>query len=269
MEALDGGATHEHEREREHECDRSHSYTTASTERDGKTPSNGLYAPANPLEPYRPGTGVSVERAEADFAALNRALSQSSQNGQCLSRSASGKPGGLVDQDPDVEKVATGSREPQAGCFDLEATLRGARALDEEHDIKTKRIGVLWEGLTVSGVGGLKNTIKTFPDAFVGFFNVPGTVMRLCGYGKKGRRWQILRRFRGVAKPGEMVLVLGKPSSGCTTFLKVIANQRFGYTCVDGEVLYGPYDARTFAKRFRGEVRAPSAARGGLGSDHL
>jgi ABC-type multidrug transport system ATPase subunit/ABC-type multidrug transport system permease subunit len=34
----------------------------------------------------------------------------------------------------------------------------------------------------------------------------------------------------------------------------VIANQRFGYTGVDGEVLYGPFDAQTFAKRYRGEA---------------
>ncbi|KAG9229650.1 putative ABC transporter G family member 11 [Amylocarpus encephaloides] len=51
-----------------------------------------------------------------------------------------------------------------------------------------------------------------------------------------------------------MVLVLGRPGSGCTTFLKVIANQRFGYTGVDGEVLYGPFESAEFAKRYRGEA---------------
>lgn len=48
--------------------------------------------------------------------------------------------------------------------------------------------------------------------------------------------------------------MLGRPGSGCTTFLKVIANQRFGYTKVDGEVLYGPFDSKTFEKRYRGEA---------------
>jgi ABC-type multidrug transport system ATPase subunit len=57
-----------------------------------------------------------------------------------------------------------------------------------------------------------------------------------------------------VVKPGEMVLVLGRPSSGCTTFLKVISNQRFGYTKIDGEVKYGKWDAQEFSKRFRGEA---------------
>lgn len=103
-------------------------------------------------------------------------------------------------------------------------------------------------------MGGVKYTIPTFPDAVIGFFNLPATIYNMLGFGKKGEEIKILKNFRGVAKPGEMVLVLGKPSSGCTTFLKVIANQRFGYTGVDGEVLYGPFDSEKFAKRYRGEA---------------
>ncbi|CAL3968740.1 unnamed protein product [Diplocarpon coronariae] len=78
--------------------------------------------------------------------------------------------------------------------------------------------------------------------------------MHVFGVGKKGREVNILKDFRGLVHPGEMVLVLGRPGSGCTTFLKVIANQRFGYSGIDGEVLYGPFDAATFAKQYRGEA---------------
>ena len=74
------------------------------------------------------------------------------------------------------------------------------------------------------------------------------------GLGKRGNEANILTSFRGLVKPGEMVLVLGKPGSGCSTFLKVIANQRQDYTHVDGEVLYGPFDSNYFAKRYRGEA---------------
>ena len=116
------------------------------------------------------------------------------------------------------------------------------------------RVGVIWDNLSVRGMGGVKTFIKTFPDAIIDFFNVPETIMHMFGYGQKGKQFDILRGFRGVTKPGEMVLVLGRPGSGCTTFLKVITNQRFGFTGVDGEILYGPFDAQTFAKRFRGEA---------------
>lgn len=78
--------------------------------------------------------------------------------------------------------------------------------------------------------------------------------MTIFGVGKKGKEFDILHKFRGVMKPGEMVLVLGRPGSGCTSFLKVISNQRYGYTAIDGEVRYGPFDADTFSKRYRGEA---------------
>ncbi|KAF2096243.1 hypothetical protein NA57DRAFT_67762 [Rhizodiscina lignyota] len=198
--------------------------------------------------------GVNVARAEADFAELSKELSRVSQSSQRLARihsrqSQKSRKGGAAD----VEKAADDS-ESSLEPFDLESTLRGTKAEEEAAGIKAKRIGVLWDGLTVSGVGGVKNFVKTFPMAFVSFFNVFETVQSILGLGKKGREVEILRDFRGVVKPGEMVLVLGRPGSGCTTFLKVISNQRYGYTNIKGNVEYGPYDSKTFEKRYRGEA---------------
>lgn len=55
-------------------------------------------------------------------------------------------------------------------------------------------------------------------------------------------------------KPGEICLVLGQPGSGCSTFLKAIANRREGFLAVDGDVSYGGLDAKAMAKRHRGEL---------------
>ena len=51
-----------------------------------------------------------------------------------------------------------------------------------------------------------------------------------------------------------MCLVLGCPGSGCTTFLKAIANHREGYASVSGDVLYAGIDAEDMAKHYKGEV---------------
>ncbi|KAH8731975.1 ABC transporter CDR4 [Phaeosphaeriaceae sp. PMI808] len=196
--------------------------------------------------------GVNVHRAEADFAELSKELSRTSNISRRLSHAQSRQ---SRKSPQDVEKSGgTSSEDSSEELFDLEKTLRGSRDEEEAAGIKSKRIGVVWEDLTVSGIGGVKNYAKTFPDAFVSFFNVFESAQSLLGMGKKGKEFDILRNFKGVAKPGEMVLVLGKPGSGCTSFLKVISNQRYGYTRVDGKVLYGPFDAGFFEKRYRGEA---------------
>ena len=64
----------------------------------------------------------------------------------------------------------------------------------------------------------------------------------------------ILHDFTGVVRDGEMMLVLGRPGSGCSTFLKVIANNREGYAEVVGDVTYGGISAAEERKRYRGEV---------------
>ncbi|CZR61096.1 protein SNQ2 [Phialocephala subalpina] len=194
--------------------------------------------------------GVNIKAAEAEFATLQRELSGISQASKRLSRSQSRK--GVSEKD--VEKSASDGSTTEDETFDLENVLRGDHTAEQESGIRSKKIGVIWENLTVSGTGGVTNFVKTFPDAFVSFFNVIETGMHILGVGKKGREVNILKDFKGVVHPGEMVLVLGRPGSGCTTFLKVIANQRFGYTGVNGEVLYGPFDANTFAKQYRGEA---------------
>ncbi|KAL4939152.1 hypothetical protein BDV06DRAFT_225287 [Aspergillus oleicola] len=206
---------------------------------------------SNPQGVVSHDTGVNVERAEHEFAELNRELSSISYQAQRLSKHASRVSKNEV-HSKDAERSA--SSTDSVDSWDLETALRGNQAAELEAGIKSKHIGVIWDNLTVRGIGGSKSFIKTFPDAIVDFLNVPGLIMDWAGHSKKGKEFDILKDFRGVLRAGEMVLVLGRPGSGCTTFLKSITNQRFGYTAVDGEVLYGPFDHDTFSKRFRGEA---------------
>ncbi|KAJ5850712.1 hypothetical protein N7455_010568 [Penicillium solitum] len=196
-------------------------------------------------------TGVDVTTAEKDFSELSKQFSSISHQAQRLSRQESRvSKMGVTTKDIEKAEGSTASDD----SWDLETTLRGDRVASEEAGIKDKHIGVIWDNLTVRGMGGVKTYIKTFPDAIIDFLNLPGTLIDLFGWRKTGQEYNILEDFRGLTRPGEMVLVLGRPGSGCTSFLKVIANQRFGYTGVDGEVLYGPFDADSFSKRFRGEA---------------
>ncbi|QIX01730.1 hypothetical protein AMS68_007247 [Peltaster fructicola] len=201
---------------------------------------------ASEKQSFASGRGIDIGAAESAFVELQRELSRHSTD---VVRTSEKK----VNEKTfvsDVEK-ATPSVSSLEEPFNLEDTLRGNKVLEEESGIKDKRIGVIWDNLTVKGFGGDKIFQPTFPDSFLGFWH---PLLNLLHLTPRPREVEILKDFKGVAKPGEMVLVLGKPGAGCTTFLKVIANQRFGYTTINGDVRYGPFSSEEFEQRYRGEA---------------
>ncbi|KJR83161.1 uncharacterized protein SPSK_03859 [Sporothrix schenckii 1099-18] len=215
----------------------------------------------NPTGTTRPDPGVSVENAVNEFEHLQRELSGLSRASRIRSRTDSRASHNRIPLD--TEKTVAGKSaddahgddngdESSEDRFDLESYLRGSLAAERAAGIRPKHIGVYWDQFSVRGMGGTSNYVRTFPDAIVGFFDVISPLLRWMGRGPRGKQRTILENFRGVCKPGEMVLVLGKPGSGCTTFLKTIANQRYGYTGFDGEVTYGPFSAKEF-EDYRGE----------------
>ncbi|KAK4056102.1 hypothetical protein OIO90_002833 [Microbotryomycetes sp. JL221] len=54
----------------------------------------------------------------------------------------------------------------------------------------------------------------------------------------KGERF-LIDDFSGIVKPGEVLLVVGRPGAGCTTFLKTLAGLTQGFSGIDGEIRYG------------------------------
>jgi ATP-binding cassette subfamily G (WHITE) protein 2 (SNQ2) len=64
----------------------------------------------------------------------------------------------------------------------------------------------------------------------------------------------LIHDFTGVVRDGQMLLVLGRPGSGCSTFLKAVSNKREAFAGVEGEVSYGGISAQEQAKHYKGEV---------------
>lgn len=80
---------------------------------------------------------------------------------------------------------------------------------------------------------------------FIPFLPIPGA---------SGEKRNLIHDFTGVVRDGEMLLVLGRPGSGCSTFLKAVANKRRAFAGVSGEVSYGGIPADEQTKSYRGEV---------------
>lgn len=114
---------------------------------------------------------------------------------------------------------------------------------DEEGGEKPRKLGVTWKNLTVKGVGGNATFNENVLSQFFPFRK-----------GSKGVQPRtIIEDSYGCVKPGEMLLVLGRPGAGCTTLLNVLANNRLGYEEVTGDVNYGNMSAEE-AKQYRGQI---------------
>ncbi|KAF4998964.1 hypothetical protein FGRMN_2763 [Fusarium graminum] len=114
---------------------------------------------------------------------------------------------------------------------------------DEQAGEKPKKLGVSWTNLTVKGV----SADATFNE---------NVLSQLYPFHKKDKTdpiKTIIDNSSGCVKPGEMLLVLGRPGSGCTTLLSVLGNNRRGYKEVTGDVHYGNMDARQ-AQQYRGQI---------------
>ncbi|KAK0545285.1 ATP-binding cassette transporter snq2 [Tilletia horrida] len=183
--------------------------------------------------------GIDVAAAEQTFANLEKSLSRRSKAHAATD----------ANKEKDVE-----AQDDDEDEFSLVDYLRTVHSESSQAGVKAKHIGVTWDDLTVRGVSSMQLKIRTFPDAVIGTFLGPAfSIASKLGLFSMGER-KILQNFNGSIRPGEMVLVVGRPGSGCSTFLKAIANQREGYLGVDGEVKYGGVSAAEMKKRYRGEV---------------
>ncbi|KAJ5486803.1 hypothetical protein N7530_001103, partial [Penicillium desertorum] len=103
------------------------------------------------------------------------------------------------------------------------------------------------------------NVRVTAPDAALGstlWSEVdPRQIGALLKRGDRPKR-TILKDVAGQVKPGEMLLVLGRPGSGCTSLLRVLSNDRDSFDEVTGETNYGSMDHKA-AKKFH-DVHFPT-----------
>ncbi|KAI9464145.1 P-loop containing nucleoside triphosphate hydrolase protein [Lactarius psammicola] len=120
---------------------------------------------------------------------------------------------------------------------------------DDRAGIQSRELGVMFKDLRVVGLGATTSYQPTFGS----FFN-PNVIIEKVQALRHPPLRNILSGFEGVVRPGEMLLVLGSPGSGCSTLLKTLTNQRAEYHLVEGEVHYDSFTPEYIAKHYRGDV---------------
>ena len=154
--------------------------------------------------------------------------------------------------DDDIEKGEGVTDDPfnTTSKFDLELLLRNV--IDEQlsRNNEPRELGVAFRDVTVTGYGVGAKLNETVGSMLLS----PITILANLGNIFRPPVKYIINHVTGCVKPGEMLLVLGRPGAGCTTFLKSLASYRDGFRSIDGTVLYSGLDHKVIDGPLRGDV---------------
>ncbi|KIW86022.1 hypothetical protein Z517_01416 [Fonsecaea pedrosoi CBS 271.37] len=140
--------------------------------------------------------------------------------------------------------------DPSDPAFDIYKWARMTLREAEGANIKHRRASITFKNLSVSGSGIAMNLQPTVAS----YLLAPLRIGELVRFAKKPQR-KILAGFDGVVKPGEMLLVLGRPGSGCSTLLKTLAGELHGLKVGDDSVIhYSGIPQDQMIKHFKGEI---------------
>lgn len=157
-----------------------------------------------------------------------------------------------IRQAASAETLANPQQHPDivapAGITEWSMTEHVVRSKEREEaaGFKPRELGVTWQNLTVE-VPAAEAAVK---ENFFSQFNIPQLIS---DFRRKPPLKPILQDSHGCVKPGEMLLVLGRPGSGCTTLLKLLSNRRRGYHTINGDVRFGNMTPDEAAK-YRGQI---------------
>ncbi|KIW64177.1 hypothetical protein PV04_09130 [Phialophora macrospora] len=139
--------------------------------------------------------------------------------------------------------------DPLSDQFNLGAWMRYKVEQFEAGAIKRRRTGVMFKDLTVSGSAADIKLQKTVGS----ILTTPFHLKEMLHARQKHRT--ILQNFDGLVHSGEMLLVLGRPGSGCSTFLKSMSANYGGLTLgKESVVSYDGIPQKTMKEQFKGEI---------------
>ncbi|RAH69716.1 putative ABC multidrug transporter [Aspergillus aculeatinus CBS 121060] len=142
--------------------------------------------------------------------------------------------------------------DPHSPRFNARAWAKAFYGLRYQSDnsAPARVAGVAIKNLNVVGYGSPVDYQMSVGNAVL---KVPTLIRHLLG-GKK-KRIEILRDVDGLLLPGEQLCVLGPPGSGCSTFLKTIAQETYGFQVDPAAYInYQGITPKQMSAEFRGEA---------------
>ncbi|ORY37047.1 hypothetical protein BCR33DRAFT_721688 [Rhizoclosmatium globosum] len=164
-------------------------------------------------------------------------------------------------QEGTTEQFSDPRTDPASKDFDHTAFLKAVRKFAKAQNMEFSEMPIAFRDLTVIG-DTLENTkIPTVGSTLLGvlqpaiqiynfFKQTSDTMFKPKPIGEK----EIIKNITGVIKPGELVLVIGRPGSGCSTLLRTLANQTRSFKEVRGEIMYSGFESKEIRDHYRGQI---------------
>ncbi|KAI1408556.1 ABC-2 type transporter-domain-containing protein [Hypoxylon sp. FL1857] len=121
---------------------------------------------------------------------------------------------------------------------------------EEVQEAEKIRVGVAFTNLRCYGFASTANYLQTFLD------HILALPIRLASLFRQDSSEEVLiiDDFEGLILPGEMLLVLGRPGSGCSTFLRALSGETRGFHVHDtASIKYNGIRYEQFHRLYRGE----------------
>ncbi|KAH9859495.1 hypothetical protein IAQ61_011276 [Plenodomus lingam] len=214
--------------------------STIAAKADGSTRSNEGSQPKDSsyMADQTADEEIETARREEEVHQLARALTTQSQAVAAQQNPFNAAPNSVLD--------------PFGENFNARAWTKAMLNLQQQDEgappIRTA--GIAFRDLNVHGFGADTDYQKSVGNIWL---EGPGLVRQMMG--DKGRKINILQHLDGLVEAGEMLVVLGPPGSGCSTFLKTITGETHGFTVDSASHLnYQGVDAELMNKNYRGEA---------------
>lgn len=134
--------------------------------------------------------------------------------------------------------------------FDLRAMLDTLRVRMDDNGLGLQYTGITFEGLTTVGVDVSTQHAESVGEVVRAIATLPATIAA----SRKPKLRNIIQGVDGLIEPGEMLLVLGRPGSGCTSFLRTVAGEIDNFVSVEGKLLYDGAPLEDMLKHFKDEI---------------
>jgi ABC-type multidrug transport system ATPase subunit len=121
----------------------------------------------------------------------------------------------------------------------------------QQEGVRPQRASITFKNLNVSGSGAALQLQNTVGSVLMG----PLKPADFFSFARPKTHKKILQNFDGVLKSGELLMVLGRPGSGCSTLLKTLSGELHGLELEKESVVhYNGVPMNKMHAEFKGEV---------------